>query len=144
MLYSDALPKDIDFQRLDEVRSELNRRFKIYITTIIAEASTNIKDKTPLQRFLFMPPTDLSILQGSPFFYRDPGNSFENVFYSGKEFEILLFEMLIFVLLDLTVNNIFAAAIITYVISKFLQWVRGKTGERNIARKTLIDKRFLI
>jgi hypothetical protein len=48
MLYTEALPKDIDFERLEEVRNELNERFKIYITTIIAEASTNIKDKTPL------------------------------------------------------------------------------------------------
>jgi meckelin len=91
-----------------------------------------------------MPPTDLSDLEGSPFFYRDPGMGFERVFFSGKEFDVLLLEMTLFALLFITIDNIFVAALVVWVVSKTLRWVRGHLGERNIARKTLIDKRFLI
>jgi meckelin len=91
-----------------------------------------------------MPPADLSELQGSPFFYRDPGMKWENVFYSGQEFDVLLLEMLLFALFDLTIENMLVAMILTYTISVFLIWLRKKTGERNLSRKTLIDRRFLI
>jgi meckelin len=71
-LYQATLPKDIDFERLEDVRSELNRRFKTYISTVIMDSKTHFLEKTPLQRFLLMPPTDLANLEGSPFFHKDP------------------------------------------------------------------------
>jgi len=62
-----------------------------------------------------MPPTDMAILEGSPFFYKDPGMGFESIFLAGKEFNLLLMELLVFALFDLILGNHFVSAILTYV-----------------------------
>lgn len=144
LLYSPALPKEIDYDRLENIRKELNKRLKTYIATTIMEAKSHILEKSPLQRFLNMPPTNMAILEGSPFFYKDPGMNFERVFLMGKEFNLLLMDLLVFALIDYTAKNTFLAAFITYLWSKFGVWIRSKLGELNLSRKILVDKRFLI
>lgn len=144
VLYRASLPKEIDYDRLEEVRKELNKRLKTYIATTIMEAKSHILEKSPLQRFLNMPPTNMAILEGSPFFYKDPGMNFERVFLMGREFNMLLMDLLVFAMLDYTAKNTFLAAFITYLWSKFVVWMRRKLGELNLSRKTLVDKRFLL
>jgi meckelin len=143
-LYQATLPKDIDFERLEDVRSELNRRFKTYISTVIMDSKTHILEKTPLQRFLFMPPTDLANLEGSPFFYKDPGMCFERVFLMGREFDLLLMDLLVYAMFDLTTQNTLYSAFFTYLFNKVVVYCRAKFGEWNLSRKTLVDSRFLI
>ena len=139
-----ALPREIDFDSLFNVRNELNKRFKTYISTVIMDAKSHICDKNPLQRFLNMPPTDMSLLEGSPFFYRDPAMNFESIFLMGREFSVLLMDLLVFALFDLTTENTLLAAFLTYIFSKLVTYARQKLGERNLSRKTLVDKRFLL
>ncbi|CAG9313152.1 unnamed protein product [Blepharisma stoltei] len=139
-----AIPKEIDFERLEDVRSELNNRFKTYISTVIKDCKTNILNKSALQRFLNIPPTRMDTLEGSPFFYKDPGMNFESIFFMGKEFSILLMDVLVFNLIDFRHNNLYLAAFITYIFSKMVSYARASLGEYNLSRKTLVDKRFLI
>lgn len=69
---------------------------------------------------------------------------FERVFLMGAEFSYLLTELLVFALLDYTVQNHYISALVTYVWSKFVLILRQKFGEWNLSRKTLTDSRFLI
>ena len=142
--YTPNLPDSLDYERLEYVRGELNNRLKTYISTVVMDEKSHILEKTYLQRFLNMPPTDLAVLQGSPYFYRDPGMGFERIFLMGAEFSLLLTELLVFALLDYTVQNHYISALVTYVWSKLLQKLREKFGEWNLSRKTLVDARFLI
>ena len=139
-----ALPADLDFERLEHVRTELNHRFKTYISTVIMDARTHILDKTPLQRFLHMPPTDLAIMEGSPFFYRDPDMHWEGVFMMGHEFTLLLMDLLVFAAMDLVWNQHLLSAFITYLWDKLMIYIRDWLGAKNLSRKTLVDQRFLI
>ena len=142
--YGPALPADLDYERLEYVRAELNMRFKTYISTVIMDARTHILDKTALQRFLHMPPTDLAVLEGSPFFYRDPDMHWEGVFMMGHEFTLLLMDLLVFAAMDLAGNQHLLSAFITYLWDKIIIYFRNSLGAKNLSRKTLIDQRFLI
>ena len=134
----------MNFSRLEDIRKKLNDDFNRYISAVVRDAKNNILDKTPLQRFLRMPPTDMSTFRSIPFFYKDPALSIDRVFLMGREFSLILMEILVFGVIDLGSGNAFIAAFVTFVWSTGLGMLRGMLGEANIAKKTLVDKRFLI
>ncbi|CAG9329728.1 unnamed protein product [Blepharisma stoltei] len=131
-------------EAMDDIRNQLNNKFKTYITDVIRNNKSQVLEKTPVQRFLSMPPTDMASFVGMPFFYRDIAMGFENIFFMGREFSLLLLDILIFDLIDIAAQNIYIAALVTYVFSKIVVWFRQDLGERNLSRKTLVDRRFLI
>lgn len=140
----EALPANMSIERAQEIRQELNRRLKIYIAGLVRDARTQILDKSPWQRFLRMPPVDLSLLDGTPYFYRDPSIGFESSFLMGREFSFLLMDIMLFELFDFTIGITYVAILLTYIVSKMVSKVRSMTGEWNLSRKALVNKRFLL
>jgi meckelin len=140
----EALPNNLKIENAQEVRLELNRRMKIYIAGLVRDAKTQLLDKSPWQRFLRMPPVDLSTLDGTPYFYRDPGIGFEGCFLMGREFSFLMMDIALFELFDYTIGMTYVAILLTYVVSNIVIKVRAWAGEWNLARKTLVNKRFLL
>lgn len=140
----ESLPQNINIQKLQEIRLELNRRLKIYIAGLVKDSNTQILGKTAWQRFFSMPPADLSLLDGTPYFYRDPGIGFETSFLMGKEFTFLLMDIMIFELFDYTISNTYVAVLLTYLIDKTIIYIRKKAGEWNLSRKTLVNSQFLL
>lgn len=140
----EALPDAMSIQNMQEIRLELNRRLKIYIAGLVKDAKTQILDKTAWQRFLRMPPVDLSLLDGTPYFYKDPSIGFESSFLMGREFSFLLMDIMFFELFDYTIQNTYIAILLTYLCSKIVSEIRQKAGEWNLSRKTLVNKRFLL
>ena len=134
----------MSIERIQEIRLELNRRLKIYIAGLVKDSKTQILDKSALQRFLRMPPVDLSLLDGTPYFYRDPAIGFESSFLMGKEFTFLLMDIMNFEMFNYTISNLYVAVLLTYLISKTVSYIRQKAGEWNLSRKTLVNKRFLL
>ncbi|CAK8691418.1 unnamed protein product [Clavelina lepadiformis] len=78
------------------------------------------------------------------FFYNDRGNSFTNVLFYGREFALLTFDILLFNIIDYSVQNYLLAAIITFIVVRFLAILRQSFSRSNLAKKTLVDKRFLV
>ena len=142
--FPQALPNDLNIENAQEVRLELNRRMKIYIAGLIRDAKTQLLDKSAWQRFLRMPPVDLSLLDGTPYFYRDPSIGFESSFLMGREFSFLLMDIMLFELFDYNIGITYVAILLTYVVSNIVIKVRAWAGEYNLARKTLVNKRFLL
>ena len=106
--------------------------------------TTHIFDKSPFQRFLGMPPANMGVVDGAPFLYKNTGYEFEKIFLAGREFTILMFDILVFQMFDLSTGNVFIAAMCTYIIDKGLCYIRKRLGEGNIASQTLVDKQFLL
>ena len=77
-------------------------------------------------------------------FYTDNGHSFDSVLLYGHEFSLTIFEVLVFSFTDLFAADYLISALVTYLVSKLIAVVRYTMGKRNLAAKTLIDKRFLI
>ncbi|XP_078488655.1 meckelin-like [Ciona intestinalis] len=100
-----------------------------------------IKDKMFLENLMdteFREPIEAA------YFYNDPGNSFTNVLFYGNEFALLLFEVLLFNIIDYSQQNFPLAAILTYMCGQVLVFIREFLGQQNLATKTLVDKRFLV
>ena len=139
-----ALPENMSIQRVQEIRLELNRRLKIYIAGLVKDSNTQILDKSALQRFLKMPPVDLSLLDGTPYFYRDPGIGFESSFLMGKEFSFLMMDIMLFELFGYVTGNNYIGVLLAYLCSKIVSYIRQKAGEWNLSRKSLVNQRFLL
>ena len=55
-----------------------------------------------------------------------------------------MFELMLFCALDMGFQNAGTAAVVVYIASLAICWIRKRFGEANISSKTLVDKHFLI
>ncbi|CAF0714891.1 unnamed protein product [Brachionus calyciflorus] len=78
------------------------------------------------------------------YFYKDEIDCFTDVIYFGKEKTLFLFDLVIFLFVDYLSESYILAALIVYITSKILKIFRSDLGRRNLSKKTLVDKRFLI
>uniref|UniRef100_A0A8C1QBN3 Transmembrane protein 67 n=1 Tax=Cyprinus carpio TaxID=7962 RepID=A0A8C1QBN3_CYPCA len=100
-----------------------------------------VKDKLLFERLIgmeFIEPLDKSI------FYNDDSHSFADVLFYGNEAVLLIFDTLFFCVVDLGSQNFILAAVLTYLQQLVFRLIRNGMGRRNLASKTLVDKRFLI
>ena len=58
--------------------------------------------------------------------------------------DLFLFDLLTYCTMDLWANNHVASALVTFTLSYIITVVRNEWGETNLAKKTLVDGRFLI
>ncbi|XP_055066491.2 meckelin [Misgurnus anguillicaudatus] len=100
-----------------------------------------VKDKLLFERLIgmeFIEPLDKSI------FYNDDSHSFADVLFYGNEALLLIFDTLFFCVVDLCSQSFILAAVLTYLQQLIFRLIRNGLGRRNLATKTLVDKRFLI
>jgi hypothetical protein len=84
------------------------------------------------------------LLDGTPYFYRDPAIGFESSFLMGREFSFLLMDIMLFEMFDFGIGNNYVAILLTYLCSKSVTMIRKYVGEWNLSRKALVNKRFLL
>lgn len=94
-----------------------------------------------------MPP-EMSTVQ-KVLFYKDPQKQFTQILLRGMEFKLLTFNILFFAVLDLftpylAANATYLNLFIIYVTNKLIAAARHYFGRRNMAKKTLIDERFIM
>jgi meckelin len=75
---------------------------------------------------------------------KDDGYPFAEALFAGHERSLFIFELSVFLFIDFFAQNYVLAAFITYIAHKFINILRSDIGKINLARKTLVDKRFLI
>lgn len=116
-----------------------------FLTSFIEHSSTEfdyvVKDKLLLESVLDMelqPPFEKG------FFYKDDTKSFTRTLFYGVEWSLLLFDLLLFAVVDMAATDYVLAAIITYLADLIIITARDTLGKKNLARKTLVHERFLI
>lgn len=116
-----------------------------------------VKTKVFLERlmdFELRAPEDRSV------FYEDPSTSFPCLLFHGQEWSLWQLELLVFAFVDMLATDYVLAAVITALITgvsltliiphnqtlpaQVVSLVREVFSRRNLANKTLVDKRFLI
>lgn len=95
-------------------------------------------------RVLDYPPISPSNIKGLPIFFKDEEYDFARTFFVGLELEILLFGIITFNFFNYLTGSSSTAILITYVFEKTVEFLRDYFGKKNIARKTMIDEKFLI
>ncbi|XP_077126973.1 meckelin isoform X4 [Ranitomeya variabilis] len=119
----------------------MNKFLSSFIDHAFKDMDYFVKDKLLLERILnmeFMEPMERSI------FYNDETHSFSDVLFYGHESTLLMFDTLVFCVVDIMSQNFVLAAIITYLQQECFRRIRAAVGQKNLASKTLIDERFLI
>ncbi|KAJ4448147.1 hypothetical protein ANN_10160, partial [Periplaneta americana] len=76
--------------------------------------------------------------------YSDNGHSFDNVLFYGNECTLATFDIFLFSFVAVLFHDFLLAAIVTAFFAKILVIIRRVGGRNNLAKKTLIDERFLV
>lgn len=77
-------------------------------------------------------------------FYIDNGHSFDQVLFYGNESIFFQLELALFIMVVLLTNDYLWATVVVGVVYKAFEIVMNYVLKNNLAKKTLIDKRFLI
>lgn len=124
-----------------EAYAMLNKFLCGFIDHSLRDVDYVVKDKTLLESIMdteFFDATEKGI------FYNDNGHSFDQVLFCGHEMSLILFDTLLFCIVDRIATNFVLAGVITYIITELVCLVRDTAARKNLARKTLVDERFLI
>ncbi|XP_065281384.1 meckelin isoform X1 [Dermacentor albipictus] len=106
----------------------------------LKDVDYTVKDRTVLEKLLDI---ELNDIVDRGFFYNDNGHSFDAVIYHGHEFTLVLWDLLMFCVVDFASSDFILAATLTYVVDKMLEGLRRYLSRRNLVKKALVDERFL-
>ena len=146
------VPNSLNVQNIYVLSNYMNNQLKAKIENVASQSKIFIKDKTKIERFLEFPPSiDLTSMNAKELvFYRDPGINFDNVLFMGMEIEWLISVIYWWQMWTISLERYgggaqsFALSIfLTYVCEKILFKIRTFFGEKNVAKKAVIDNRFL-
>lgn len=91
-----------------------------------------------------LPPVFPINLGSLPMFYKDTDLSIQNIIYLGLEFQLLLFDVIVFGAFGIWTKSTLVSIALTYLLDMLFSWFRNWQGKRNISNKTLIDDMFLV
>ncbi|XP_069494812.1 meckelin-like isoform X2 [Ambystoma mexicanum] len=118
-----------------------NRFLSAFLEHVYKDMDYMVKDKVFLERIMgmeFQQPIERSIL------YNDDRGLFSKVLFYGNELVLLLFDILLFSVVDLGAQNFVLAAIITYIVQKLVVILRATVGRKNLSKQTMVEEQFLI
>ncbi|CAF3787442.1 unnamed protein product [Rotaria socialis] len=78
------------------------------------------------------------------FFFTDNEKTFTNILFCGEQSTLVIWNMITFLFIDILAQNYVLAAILTYAIDFIFVGIRNSFGRKNLSKKTLIPKNFLI
>ena len=139
--------------------NDLHIRQRLYSTDLIYEKnyltipitipkdskSTNSEsEKNMIERILNVPPNNFEMEKNdvSLILYKDPNLSFDDVLFSGMEWEWFVMDVYLFQFWMRILDDTEIAIFLTYLIDYALAFIRKFFGEKNIAKKAVIDDRF--
>ncbi|TPX67518.1 hypothetical protein SpCBS45565_g03723 [Spizellomyces sp. 'palustris'] len=131
------------FNGADETRvrayETVNHFARSFFDKNLKEFQYHIRERTYFERFLGTTP---DVSQNTVLFHTP--SSFTRLLLYGIEYHLLILYILIFTVADNGLGNTGAAAIITYGVDVVIRVIRKHFGASNLARKTMMDRKFLI
>ncbi|CAF2968602.1 unnamed protein product [Rotaria sp. Silwood2] len=74
----------------------------------------------------------------------DNEKTFTEILFYGEESTLFIWNMITFLFVDVFASNYVLAAIITYIVNSIFAGIRQSFGRKNLSKKTLIPRNFLI
>jgi len=68
---------------------------------------------------------------------------FEKWLYCYLDYDMVVAMILYWYMFDYIFNNPLLAVALTYAVERFFRWLRAELGEANLAKKAMVDDRFL-
>ncbi|KAM4614230.1 meckelin-like [Discoglossus pictus] len=119
----------------------INRFLSCFLDHVYKDMDYLVQDKLSLEHILdmeFQQPIEKSVL------YKDDRARFSQVLFYGNELVLLLFDTLLFCIVDLGTQNFVLATIITFVVQMFIKILRSQIGKKNLSKQTMVEENFLI
>ena len=142
------IPNSLNIQSVYLLNSYMNTQLKNKIEGIASQSKIFIREKTNCERFLDFPPSiDLISPDAKEMvFYKDPNANFDDVLFSGMELEWLIMTIYWFqmwlISLEKYGNSLPISIFLTFICETILYKARVFFGEKNVAKKAVIDNRF--
>ena len=130
---------------LDYLSTYMNSVLKNKIENVSSNAGVYIKEKNMIERILCYPPDNVEIRNFNTqdiILYKDPNLSFDDILFTGMEWEWFVMDVYLFQFWTRILDNTEIAIFLTYVIDYALAFIRKFFGEKNVAKKAVIDERF--
>ena len=143
------IPNTLKSANIYQINKFMNNHLKTKIEQVTMQSKVLVKDKTCLERFFKFPPSiDLTSNNIRELvFYRDPGENFDDVLFIGMELEFLIFVIYVWQMWCISLEQYNQALPIsifmTYVMEQIFFRIRVFFGEKNVAKKAVVDNRFL-
>ena len=118
----------------------VNRFLCAFLDHSFRDLDYTVQPKMALGGLLDLTPnvTDRGVLYG------DDGTGFAAVLRWGHELSLFCFDFLVFAIVDFLASNYVTAGTVTYVVHVILSMATATLSQRNVAKKTMVDDRFLI
>ncbi|XP_018427914.1 PREDICTED: meckelin-like [Nanorana parkeri] len=119
----------------------VNRFLSAFLDHVYKDLDYVVKNKLFLENVLnieFQQAIDKSI------FYNDDRYHFSRAVFYSNELILLLFDTLLFCIIDLGTQNFILATILTFVIQMLVKILRAQIGRKNLSSQTLVEESFLI
>jgi len=143
------IPNSLNVQNIYLLNNFMNNQLKNKIEQVAAQSKIFVRDKSCLERFLEFPPSlDLTSNNAKELiFYRDPGMNFDDVLFIGMELEWLVLVVYTWEMWCIALHKygwpMSLSIFMTYLMEKIGFKIRVFFGEKNVAKKAVIDNRFL-
>ena len=125
--------------------SKMNKFLTRFLEHALKDLDYDVREKLFLEKVLDVEFGGEESTAEKAIFYSDGGgHSFDAVLLYGHEFALTVFDIAVFLFVDAFAEDFLLAGIVTYLTAETVKIIRDFAGRRNLARKTLIDKRFLI
>uniref|UniRef100_A0A8D8X0C7 Meckelin n=1 Tax=Cacopsylla melanoneura TaxID=428564 RepID=A0A8D8X0C7_9HEMI len=132
----------VDINRSVQAYNNMNRFLAAFLEHALKDLDYHVKDKMFVEALLDIEFSDAAADKGV--FYIDNGHSFDSVLFYGAEFSLFSFELMLFTSVLIWFDNSLTAGLVTIFVAKIIAYIRDLGGKSNLAKKTLIDERFLI
>lgn len=130
---------------LNKLNTYMNNQLKNKIENISSNNQAYIKEKSFLERVLDFPPNNISFTDNNTqdiLLFKDPNANFDDVLFSGMEWDWFLMDMFLFQMWTLALKNCEIAIFLTFLCDQILYYIRVFLGEKNVSKKAVIDNRF--
>ncbi|XP_062554627.1 meckelin isoform X2 [Armigeres subalbatus] len=121
----------------------VNRFFAAFVDHALKDLDYIIQERSILESILNCEFQNY-VTENKGVFYIDNGHSFDQVLFYGNEWTFFQLELALFLLVVLLSNDYLLAIIVVGIVYKAFEIVMNYLLKNNLAKKTLIDKRFLI
>jgi len=143
------IPNSLKTGNIYQINKFMNNHLKAKIEQVTMQSHLLIKEKSMCERFFEFPPsidlTEKNIRE--LVFYKDKGENFDDVLFIGMELEWLIFVIYTWQMWCIALERYSASLPIsifmTYVLEQIFYKFRVFFGEKNVAKKAVVDNRFL-
>ncbi|XP_053680358.1 meckelin [Anopheles nili] len=134
---------EYNFERTILTYYNVNRFFAAFVDHALKDLDYIIQERSILENILNCE-FQSYVTENKGVFYIDNGHSFDQILFYGNEGIFFQVELLLFCCVVLLTENYLLAIIVIGIAYKCFEVVMNYVLKNNLAKKTLIDKRFLI